>query len=242
VIRLVLGGFGETVAVPLRQTLLAAAVAATLLAGCGSGGGRGRATIWVTRGEGRTVLVSEQVPAGTTALQALQRVAKVELRYGGRFVQAVNGLAGSIGKRRDWFYFINGIEAPRGAAEYRLHDGDIEWWDYRDWGRSGQSVPVAVGAFPEPFVHGYDGKVRPTVVLGPRTAVVRTVARLVHAGRIVPAASVRVRGDVNTLSITPGPVTRFYADRAGGAVHFTFFGDPRRLLEPSFYRRRYRIP
>ena len=105
-----------------------------------------------------------------------------------------------------------------------------------------QSVPVAVGAFPEPFVHGYAGKVRPTVVLGPRTAVVRKVARLVHAGRVVPAASVRVRGDVNTLSIVRARVTRFFAEKSGGAVHFTYFGDPRRLLEPSFYRYRYRIP
>ena len=226
----------------IRLGLVAATAAATLLVGCGTGGGHGRATVWVTRDEGRMVLLSEKVPAGTTALQALQRVAKVELRYGGRFVQGVNGLAGSIGKRRDWFYFINGIEASRGAAEYRLHDGDVEWWDYRDWGRTGQSVPVAVGAFPEPFVHGYAGKVRPTVVLGPRTAVVRRVARLVHAGRVVPAASVRVRGDVNTLSIVRARVTRFFAEKSGGAVHFTYFGDPRRLLEPSFYRYRYRIP
>ena len=31
---------------------------------------------------------------------------------------------------------------------------------------SGESVPVVVGAFPEPFLHGYDGKVRPAVVIG----------------------------------------------------------------------------
>ena len=82
----------------------------------------------------------------------------------------MNGLSGSITSRHDWFYFVNGVEGDRGAADYRLRAGDIAWWDYRDWGRSGMSVPIVVGAFPEPFVHGYDGKTRVTIVLGPKTA------------------------------------------------------------------------
>ena len=139
---------------------LTAVAAAALLAGCGGAAG-GQATLWVTRDEGSTVLVDTTVPAGETALQALDRKTDIETRYGGKFVQAVNGLSGSITKHRDWFYFVNGIEGPRGAQEYRLHDGDVLWWDYRDWGRTGENVPVVVGAFPEPFVHGYDGTVRP---------------------------------------------------------------------------------
>ncbi|MDX6485341.1 MAG: hypothetical protein QOF43_494, partial [Gaiellaceae bacterium] len=213
----------------IRVGIAAAAVAA-LLAGCGGGGEHGHATLWVTQDEGRAVLVSAEVPAGETALQALDRKADITTRYSGKFVQSVNGLAGSIRKRHDWFYFVNGIEAPRGAQEYRLHDGDTLWWDYRDWGRVGQNVPVTVGAFPEPFVHGYGGKVRPTIVLGPKTPVVRRIAKLVHASSIVPAATSRVRGDVNTLTITPGGATRFSAELHGNAVHATFSGDPRRLL------------
>ena len=53
--------------------------------------------------------------------------------YGGRFVQAIEGIAGSLSKREDWFYFVNGLEADRGAVEYRLRPGDVEWWDYRHW-------------------------------------------------------------------------------------------------------------
>ena len=49
------------------------------------------------------------------------------------FVQSIDGIDGSVTARRDWFYFVNGIEGPRGAQEYRLHDGDVLWWDYRDW-------------------------------------------------------------------------------------------------------------
>ena len=42
-----------------------------------------------------------------------------------------------------------------GAAEVHLHPGDVEWWDYRSWRGGGMSVPVVVGAFPEPFLHGF---------------------------------------------------------------------------------------
>jgi hypothetical protein len=220
----------------IRAGLVAVAVAAALLAGCG-GGSTGRATVWVTRDEGRTLLLDERVPAGTTALQALQRVAKVELRYGGRFVEAVNGLRGSISQRRDWFYFVNGIEAPRGAAEYRLRDGDIEWWDYRDWGRAGQNVAVVVGAFPEPFVHGYGGDVRPAVVIGAGAAA-QALAKVVR-GRVAPVAP---RG-ANVLRLVSGP-PRFTARKlAGGAVEFTYAGDASRLARrPGLYRYRYAVP
>ena len=223
---------------------LVAVAAAALLAGCGGGGaGHGTATLWLTRDEGKTVLLVRSVPADETVLQALERSAKISTRYGGRFVQSVNGLSGSIASRHDWFYYVNGVEAQRGAADYRLRGGDIAWWDYRDWGKTGMSVPAVVGAFPEPFVHGYDGKVRQTIVLGPKTAVVRRIARLVHATQIAPAATTRVRADVNTLTITPAATTTFTADWKGGASHFVFTGDPARLLhDPSLYRHRYRVP
>jgi hypothetical protein len=214
-----------------------AVVAAALLAGCGGGGEHGHATLWVTRDEGQKVLVTARVPAGETALQALDRSADVTTRYGGHFVQSVNGLAGSIAKRHDWFYFINGIEAPRGAAEYRLHDGDVMWWDYRNWGSIGQSVPVVVGAFPEPFVHGYGGKVRPAVVVG-RGAGAAALAKIVHG-----SVSRDVSKGANVLRLLNGP-TRFSARLLpGGAVEFTYAGDALRLArQPALYRYRYSVP
>ena len=213
---------------------LAVAAAAVLLAGCGGSGGHGQATLWVTRDEGNTVLLVRRVPAGETAMQALERSAKIDTRYGGRFVQAINGLAGSVSSRHDWFYFVNGIEAPRGAVEYRLHDGDVEWWDYRDWGRVGQSVSVVVGAFPEPFVHGYDGKVRPAVVLGSGHGA-RLLAKVVH-GRVATQAP----AGANVLRLVSEPA-RFTARMlSSGAVEFTFAGNAARLArDPALYRYRY---
>ena len=61
------------------------------------------------------------------------------------------------GARRDWFYFVNGIEADTGAAEREVHGGDRVWWDYRDWSAA-MRVPAVVGSYPEPFLHGSEGK------------------------------------------------------------------------------------
>ncbi|HKY12285.1 MAG TPA: DUF4430 domain-containing protein, partial [Gaiellaceae bacterium] len=90
-----------------RVALLLAA--ASLLAGCGEeAAGEGSAELWITRDRGSEVVLSTTVPAGISALEALRRKADVETRYGGRFVQAIDGIEGDIAKQRDWFYFVNG--------------------------------------------------------------------------------------------------------------------------------------
>src|SRR5262249_1585057 len=77
---------------------------ALFLAGCGAGeGGHGTATLWVTRDHGGQVLYTGTVPAGLTAMQALERKLKVSTRYGGRFVQSIDGVSGSASGQRDWF-------------------------------------------------------------------------------------------------------------------------------------------
>src|SRR5207248_7828652 len=104
--------------------------AVVLAAGCGSSSS-GRAIVWVTRDRGAHVLHVANVPAGLTAAQGLERVAKVETRYGGRYIRSVDGVEER--GQRAWFYYVNGYLADRSAAEYRLHAGDVEWWDYRSW-------------------------------------------------------------------------------------------------------------
>ena len=212
------------------------ALAAALLAGCGSGGG-GRATLWVTRDRGHEVLVVKSVPAGLTAMQALDRGAKITTRYGGRFVQSIQEITGSLTARRDWFWWVNGIEGDRSAAEYRLRAGDVEWWDYRDWGRYGEHVPVIVGAFPEPFLHGYDGKVRPAVVIGSGPEA-RAIAKLLH-GRL--AAS--VPAGANVFRIVRGPPQLRARTLPSGGVEFVFAGDAGRLARnPASVRYRFEVP
>ncbi len=178
------------------------------LTGCGGRGTHGTATLWVTRDRGAHVLLVRSVPAGETAMQALTRAVKLKTRYGGRYVQGIDGVDGSLSARRDWFYFVNGVAPSRGATEVRLQPGDVEWWDYRSWG-DGKEVSVVVGAFPEPFLHGG----RPAVVVG-SGPVARRLAALVH-GRVVATAP----KDANVLRLVPG--SGFTARLDGGRAVFT---------------------
>jgi hypothetical protein len=142
--------------------LLCAALAA---AGCGLGAGESRqggATVTVTRDFGSREVGSgseDALRGGETVMRQLERGFEVDTRYGGGFVGAINGVAGGRedGRPVDWFYYVNGIEAGEGAAERKLHPGDDVWWDHHDWG-SAMRVPAVVGAFPEPFISGSEGK------------------------------------------------------------------------------------
>ena len=74
-------------------------------------------------------------------------------RYGGGFVQSIDGLTGGgAAGKRDWFFFVNGVEVEVGAADYTLSPGDRVQWDYRRWdaadARAGdrRRVPRAVPA------------------------------------------------------------------------------------------------
>jgi hypothetical protein len=95
-------------------------------------------------------------------MRMLERSFRVQTRYGGGFVQAINGLAGDS-SRHDWFYYVNGIEAAKGAATTAVHRGDRIWWDLHDWSIT-DDVPAVVGSFPEPFQHGANGKRLPTTL------------------------------------------------------------------------------
>jgi hypothetical protein len=227
-----------------------ALLAALLLAGCGEerGQGEGTASLWITRDRGEQVLVTTDVPAGLTAMQALKRKADVETRFGGRFVQSINGIKGSLSARRDWFFFVNGIESDRGATEYRLHRGDVLWWDLREWGQV-MRVPVVVGAFPEPFVHGFGGDRRPAAVRyrGPGLAQgARAIGRLIRAESVAPMSTPAPEG-ANVFVVTGNGSPRLEASlrdgssAAGDPVVFTFVGDPLRLARnPRLVRYRYR--
>lgn len=127
-----------------------------------AGSQKGAAQLLVTRdfGTQRMAAAAEDpIEAGETAMRILMRNARVETRYGGRFVNGVNGVSSESGggRRRDWFYYVNGIEADVGAAEHKLYGGDRVWWDYHDW-TDVMRVPAVVGSFPEPFLHGANGK------------------------------------------------------------------------------------
>ena len=157
---------GGRVGITLRA--LAACAAAAALGGCGLGPGPGTAnvTMTVTRGFGSDQVgfaTEVHVPGSETVMRMLERRFKdVQLRYGGGYVESIDGHSGNS-SHTDWFYYVNGVEAPKGAANTALNRGDQVWWDLHDWSAT-DSIPAVVGSYPEPFVHGIAGKRLPTTV------------------------------------------------------------------------------
>ena len=139
---------------------VAAFVAALALAGCGLGAGTApeHVALLVTRGFGAGTLIATEAPkidGADTVIRMLERNAKVTTAFGGGFVQSVSKISGGGGSA--WFYYVNGVQAGKGAASTRLHNGDRVWWDFHNWSAT-DSIPAVVGSFPEPFVDGYGGK------------------------------------------------------------------------------------
>ena len=157
----------------MRQLAALLCVLATVAApaGCGLGEGEERGgdsvELTVTRDFGHERLGEARIGSvreDETVMRMLRSEFDIETRFGGRFVQAIDGLEGhGAGGEADWFYFVNGVEASVGAADFELSPGDRVQWDYRDW-RAAMRVPAIVGAYPEPFLHGLEGERRPVRV------------------------------------------------------------------------------
>ncbi len=159
-----------------HRLALLVALAAAGLAGCGVGAGSAKdaptdVEVVVTRDFGGRQLntsSASHVKPGDTVMRYLQRTFDgVQTRYGGGFVQTLEGLSGgkdASGHPVDWFYYVNGIEAEGGAAARKLAPGDRVWWDRHAWGGA-QRVPAVVGSWPEPFLSGEEGHKIPLAIV-----------------------------------------------------------------------------
>ena len=149
---------------------IALLLAALATAGCGLGPGEevGEAGLTVTRDHGAEPVagpLTDGVAESDTVMRMLERNAEIETRYGGGFVQAIDGLSADRGDGgpRDWFFYVNGVESPVGAADFKLSGGEAIWWDHRRWSTAPR-VPAVVGSWPQPFRDGYEGERRPVEV------------------------------------------------------------------------------
>ena len=174
---------------PLALALLAAA-----LAGCGASGGgdSDEFAVTITRDYGATdviALTREPLPPAGGLGALLRRTPNPR---GGESL------------------FVNGILAGEPAGELTLHGGDRVWLDQHEPGAARASAAV-VGSFPEPFVHGVDGKRLPVRVEcdDPRGASCAAVAdKLVGLG-VVAGRSILSRSAADeTLRILVGPWKR----------------------------------
>jgi Domain of unknown function (DUF4430) len=198
--------------------------------------------------------VEDRIAESDTVMRVLDRNAEISTRYGGAFVQSIDGLRGERrgGRPYDWFFYVNGLWSPVGAAEYPLRDGEAIWWDYRDWSAS-ERVSALVGSWPQPFAGGYEGSRHPTSVechgAGAACAVVRR--RLSGAGaslapvgtggaiRVLVGPWQRIRADRTAAEIESGPgasgVYADFVDRGGGPrlIGLDEGGDPALRLGPD---------
>lgn len=153
---------GTAVAIALLGAALAAA-------GCGLGPGAdvGSVELTVTREFGTVPVLQRSLDAkeSDTVMRALEANANVETRFGGGFVHAIDGVAEGErgGDPYDWFFFVDGVESPVGAADVDLEGDERIWWDYRNWAATNH-VPAVVGSWPAPFTDGVAGKHYPVVL------------------------------------------------------------------------------
>ena len=195
--------------------------AALATAGCGlgAGAGVGEVSLRVTRDFGAvqvTAPVHDEASESDTVMRVLDRDAEIETSYGGRYVRSIAGVSEAArgGRRYDWFFFVNGIEASVGAADFPLRGGEAIWWDYRDWS-SALYVPAVVGSWPEPLLDGFEGRRHPVAVEcrggGVACGVVRS--RLAEAGVEVVAGA-----PPDAIRLLVGPWARLRADPAAAQL------------------------
>jgi Domain of unknown function (DUF4430) len=204
-----------------KAVAIALFVGAIAAAGCGlgPGGDVGSVELTITRDYGATPILRRtvgDVSESDTVMRVLERNAKISTSYGGDFVQSIDGLDGGSGLDgyRDWLFYVNGVESTVGAAAYDLRGGESIWWDYRDWSAA-LSVPAVVGAWPQPFLDGYDGRRQPVAIdcLGGGTACEEVRESLTRAGVTVASGS-----PDEAIRILVGPWARVRHDEAAAQI------------------------
>jgi hypothetical protein len=157
-------GRGTAVAFAL---LLCGVVLAAAGCGLGAGSSVGTVELTVTRdfGAHKVSESSAEAHESDTVMRFLEVQDEIETRYGGGFVKSIDGVEESErgGHPYDWFFFVNGVLSPVGAAEVSVEGGDRIWWDIHDWAAS-EGVPAVVGSFPAPLTTGWEGHA-PVVVV-----------------------------------------------------------------------------
>ena len=208
-----------------RALALVLAVAAAL-AGCGSSTG--------ADSDGISIMVTRDYGAADVAPLTREPV------------PPDGGLGRILARHRDargaQSLFVNGIGVDEPVSELAVHGGDRVWLDQHKPGAV-RDVRAVVGAFPEPFVHGIDGKRLPVRVEcdDPRAGACAAVAeKLVGLGVVAGRSIISRSAADETVRILVAPWKRlrgreFEADsldagpRSSG-VFARFDGSGERLL------------
>jgi uncharacterized protein DUF4430 len=213
---------------PARVGALGAVLAALALSGCGLdvGSPPGAVKLLVTSDFGARVLRRTgalHTGGGESILALLRRNATVATGPGGRRVQGIDGVPGAGEAAQDvpaeWLYYVNGVQASKGPALAGVKPGDHIWWDLHDTSQA-QDVPAVVGAFPEPFLNGYEGRRLPVrVECASTSSACRTViAGLQAVGVPAALAAIGSGGAPETLRVMVGPWSHVGGDLEASSI------------------------
>jgi Domain of unknown function (DUF4430) len=217
---------------------------ALVAAGCGLGPGSdvGTVDLAVTREFGAVKMseASGEANESDTVMRFLEGENEIETRYGGGYVKSIDGVSEAErgGHPYDWFFYVDGVESPIGAAEASLEGGEKIWWDNHNWSTSAH-VPAVVGSWPAPFTTGWEGH-DPVVVVecaGRGAACGDVTAALEGEGvkltRDAPKGAIRVlvgtwadlRSDPAAKLLADGPAeSGIYADFEGSGNSWRLVG------------------
>ena len=105
------------------------------------------------------------------------------------------------------------------VGERKLYPGDRVWWDYREW-TGAMRVPAVVGSWPDPFVHGSEGKAFPVRIdcLAEEDDCSAVADRLEAEGVPASISTERAKLGEELLRVVVGPWEEVRQDRAAAQI------------------------
>jgi hypothetical protein len=162
---------GSAAAGPRRIVSISMLLVALALSSCGedSGAANGPTVAQrVTTEFGHNLISSEDdapLEGHETMMRLVDEYNDVRTSYKGKVVESIDGRRMDSEKGTStWASFVNGVETDPYPNEYKLFAGDLVQWDLRDWYIT-LDVRATVGAFPEFFTRGFEGRRIPMRVL-----------------------------------------------------------------------------
>jgi Domain of unknown function (DUF4430) len=126
-------------------------------------------------------------------------------------VTSIDGLSATAATSgegaREWSYYVNGVQVAKRPAKRGVNPGDHVWWDLHPALHTAVT-PALVGAYPEPFLNGTEGRRLPirvecaSVSQGACTTVTESLRR---AGVPAAVAAIGSGGAPETLRVMVGP-------------------------------------
>lgn len=119
--------------------------------------------VTATKNFGREIVFQREavIDRRMTAQEVLAAVTDIQMD--GSYIVEFEGLRGN--DRVYWLYYINGMFSKVFASGYLIRPGDVMYWDFHTWTGTYHGSSAIIGNYPEPFIHGYDGSARPTLVV-----------------------------------------------------------------------------